>query len=209
MISAQQALIQHAEGNQRYLAGTPKAAEDTRSPHRSSLALGQQPWAIVLGCSDSRVPPEIVLDQGPGDLFVIRVAGNVVTPTQLGSIEFAAENFGSPLIVVLGHTGCGAVNAVLDLLENSTEIPSMNLRSIADEIKPALEPLHDSDLRNDRDTLARASVRENVNHSVKRMQDHSETLSRLARTAGLKIVGAEYSLATGIVDFLDEPNTDG
>src|SRR5262249_32721427 len=133
MISAREALDRLRDGNRRFVAGAPSQETLTRA-ERSQLADGQEPFAIILGCSDSRVPAEIVFDQGLGDLFVIRVAGNIVAPSQIGSIEFAADRFGTRLVVVMGHSRCSAVTAALDQLVKPAAIQSRNLRSIVDRI---------------------------------------------------------------------------
>jgi len=164
---------------------------------------GQEPFAAVLGCSDSRVPVEAVFDQGLGDLFVIRVAGNIVAPSLVGSVEFTAEKFGTRLVVVLGHTRCGAVQATLDELQRPTRSQSPNLRSIVDRIRPAVEPLLASEHGYDAETLARHAMRANVRASADQLRRGSEILERLIRDEGLIVVGAEYALETGVVDFFD------
>jgi carbonic anhydrase len=158
-----------------------------------------------LGCSDSRVPAEIVFDQGLGDLFVIRVAGNIVAPSQVGSVEFAAARFGTRLVVVLGHSCCGAVSATLDELRKPTENQSRNLRAIVDRVRPAVEGLLATDVGNDADALLAAAVRANIRASVDHLRHGSDILAQLVREDGLLIVGAEYSLETGLVEFLDGP----
>lgn len=168
------------------------------------LAGGQTPFAIILGCSDSRVPAEIVFDQGLGDLFVIRVAGNIIAPSLIGSVEFAAEKFGTRLVVVLGHSMCGAVLATLEELERNTGQTSPNLASIVERIRPAVEPLLNSKHKLDPTSLVREAVRENVRVSVDQLAHGSEILKNQIDTGGLKIVGAKYSLKTGVVDFFDE-----
>lgn len=200
---ALEALERLWEGNHRFCRGARNIDRILASADPGRLASGQEPFAVVLGCSDSRVPVEIIFDQGLGDLFVIRVAGNIVAPSQVGSVEFAAEQFGTRLVVVLGHTGCGAVEATLDQLERPTESRSSNLRSIVDLIRPAVEDLLQTDLARDRDLLLRQAVRANVRHSVDRLRGQSEVLSRLIESDGLLVVGAEYSLETGLVDFFD------
>jgi carbonic anhydrase len=164
---------------------------------------GQEPFAVILGCSDSRVPVEIVFDQGLGDLFVIRVAGNIVAPSQIGSVEFAAERFGTRLVVVLGHTHCGAIDATLDDLQRPSGAQSLNLSSIVQRIRPAVEGLLATELRRDHEALAREAVRANVRVSADYLRHGSEVLERLIRKDGLQVVGAEYSLETGVVDFFD------
>src|SRR6185295_9600375 len=171
---------------------------------RSELAAGQEPFAIVLGCSDSRGPAEIVFDQGLGDLFVIRVAGNIVASSQVGSVEFAAARFGTRLVVVLGHSQCGAVQATLEELQRPTANQSRNLRSIVDRVRPSVETLLATDLRHNPDTLVRQAVRANIRASANHLQHGSEILERLIQTSELLVVGAEYSLETGAVEFLDD-----
>ena len=171
---------------------------------RSELATGQAPFAIILGCSDSRVPAEIVFDQGLGDLFVIRVAGNIVASSQISSVEFAAERFSTPLVVVLGHTRCGAVLATLEELMRPRENQSRNLRSIVDRIRPSVEVLLATELRHDSDALVRNAVRSNVRVSANHLRHGSEVLEQLIEREGFLVVGAEYSLETGLVDFFDD-----
>ena len=169
---------------------------------RAELATEQNPIAIVLGCSDSRVPAELVFDQGLGDLFVIRVAGNIVSPSQVGSVEFAADRFGTSLVVVLGHTLCGAVGATLDELRKPTS-RSPNLRSIVDRIRPSVETLLSTGLSLDDDRLYRQAIRANVRASADHLRHGSALLERLIQDGRLLVVGAEYSLETGEVDFFD------
>jgi carbonic anhydrase len=199
MIPAHDALQRLREGNQRFAANVRDAV--TSHTKRAELAAGQEPFAIVLGCSDSRVPAEIVFDQGLGDLFVIRVAGNIVAPSQVGSVEFAAERFGTRLVVVLGHSQCGAILATLDELRRPTEHQSRNLRSIVDRVRPSVEGLLATGLRDDWTALVKQAVRANIRASVSHLRHGSDVLERLAGE-GLIIVGAEYSLETGIVEFL-------
>lgn len=203
MISALEALQRLREGNRRFASGVRSLDTLLTHARRSEFVAGQEPFAVILGCSDSRVPVEIIFDQGLGDLFVIRVAGNIVAPSQIGSIEFAAERFGTPLVVVLGHTGCGAVRATLEELEQPTEKQSPNLKSIVDRIRPAVEGLLATDLKHDRDALVRHAVRANVQACAQHLRHGSEILERLIRQNELVVVGAEYSLHTGAVDFFD------
>jgi carbonic anhydrase len=203
MVSALDALQRLREGNQRFVSERQR----TRRPggsRRNELVDGQAPFAIVLGCSDSRVPAEIVFDQGLGDLFVIRVAGNVVAPSQVGSVEFAAERFGTRLVVVLGHSLCGAVVATLEELERPSEMRSPNLRSIVDRIRPAVEGLLEVGSSQDEDALLRHAVRANIRASVDHLRHGSAILERLIESEGLLVVGAEYSLESGLVDFLGD-----
>lgn len=203
MISASEALTRLQEGNRRFV-------EDVRNGHlmasqtrRSELADGQEPFAVILGCSDSRVPVEIVFDQGLGDLFVIRVAGNIVAPSQIGSIEFAAERFQTRLVVVLGHSKCGAIQATLEELQRPSEKQSRNLRSIVDRVRPSVEGLLASQRNYDHETLVRLAVRANIRASVSQLRHGSEIIEQLIQTEGLEVVGAEYSLETGVVEFLN------
>lgn len=200
---ALEALERLREGNHRFCQGARNIDRILTNAAPGRLVTGQEPFAVVLGCSDSRVPVEIIFDQGLGDLFVIRVAGNIVAPSQIGSVEFAAEQFGTRLVVVLGHTGCGAVEATLNQLERPDESRSPNLRSIVDLIRPAIDDLPQAELAGDRDLLLRQAIRANVRHSVDRLRGQSEILRRLIGNDGLRVVGAEYSLETGLVDFFD------
>jgi len=203
MISALDALERLRDGNRRFVSGVRSNDTFASQARRSELAEGQEPFAIVLGCSDSRVPAEIVFDQGLGDLFVIRVAGNIVASSQIGSVEFAAERFSTPLVVVLGHSRCGAVLATLEELRRPRENQSRNLRSIVDRIRPSVEVLLTTELRHDSDALVQNAVRSNVRVSASHLRHGSEVLEQLIQTEGLLVVGAEYSLETGIVDFFD------
>jgi carbonic anhydrase len=170
---------------------------------RSEVVDGQEPFAIILGCSDSRVPAEMVFDQGVGDLFVIRVAGNIVAPSQVGSVEFAAEKFGTRLVVVLGHSLCGAVTATVEEMRLPAERRSPNLLSIVDRIRPSVEGLLDTEEALDSDTLVELAVRANIRASANHLRHGSEILEGLTRTDGLVVVGAEYSLESGKVEFFD------
>jgi carbonic anhydrase len=170
---------------------------------RNELVSGQAPIAIVLGCSDSRVPAEIVFDQGLGNLFVIRVAGNIAAPSQVGSVEFAAERIGARLVVVLGHSRCGAVQATVDALQQPVERHSRNLSSIIERIRPSVERSLATELAHDREALVRHAVRANIRASASHLRHGSEVLEQLIEKDGLLVVGAEYSLETGVVDFFD------
>lgn len=203
MLSALDALIRLQEGNRRFVSGVRSLDTLMSQTRRSDFVTGQQPLAVILGCSDSRVPVEIVFDQGLGDLFVVRVAGNVVASSQVGSVEFAAERFGTRLVVVLGHTQCGAVKATLEELQQPTENQSHNLRSIVDRIRPAVAGLLVTELRHDPAVLAQQAVRANVRVSANHLRYGSEILESLTQKDGLLVVGAEYSLETGVVDFFD------
>ena len=203
MIPAQDALVLLREGNQRFVSDASDRDSITRRVRRLDLTRGQEPFAAVLGCSDSRVPVEIVFDQGLGDLFVIRVAGNIVAPSLIGSVEFAAEQFGTRLVVVLGHTMCGAIETTLQQLQRPVENQSRNLHSIVDLIRPSIEGLLATDLRHDLHALRHAAVRANIRASVQHLRHGSDIIEQLIQKAGLLVVGAEYSLETGVVDFFD------
>ncbi len=203
MISAREALDSLREGNRRFVSSVRSPDVLLSHARRAQLASGQKPFAIILGCSDSRVPAEIVFDQGLGDLFVIRVAGNIVAPSQVGSVEFAAARFGTPLVVVLGHSQCGAILATIEELHRPTENQSRNLRSIVDRVRPSVEGLLATDLAHDTDALVRHAVRANIRASVSHLRHGSEVLEQLIQEDRLLVVGAEYSLETGVVDLFD------
>jgi carbonic anhydrase len=170
---------------------------------RLELVTAQKPFAIILGCSDSRVPAELVFDQGLGDLFVIRVAGNIVAPSQVDSVEFAAARFGTRLVVVLGHSQCGAILATLEELQRPVKDQSRNLRSIVDRVRPSVEGLLATGLGHDVEELVTQAVRANIRVSVDHLRHGSRVLEQLIRDDGLVVVGAEYSLETGVVEFFD------
>jgi carbonic anhydrase len=203
MIAARQALDRLREGNARFVADSRSTDNLSSHARRRELAAGQEPFAIVLGCSDSRVPAEIVFDQGLGDLFVIRVAGNVVAPSLVGSVEFAAERFGTRLVVVLGHSRCGAILATLEEIGRPAGVRSHNLLAIVDRIRPSVQALLETELKGRPDALVQAAVRANIRTSADHLRHGSELLERLIRDDGLLVVGAEYSLETGVVDFFD------
>ena len=203
MVPAATALERLKEGNSRYVQELSERVNLTGSENRRELVNGQQPFAIILGCSDSRVPAEIVFDQGLGDLFVIRVAGNIVAPSLVGSVEYAAEALGTRLVVVMGHTQCGAVGTTIRELQQPTDVRSSNLQSIVNRIRPAVEPLLLTSLNDDEQGLYSAAIRANVQASVNHLRHGSEILERLEENDGLQIVGAEYSIETGKVEFLD------
>ncbi len=203
MPPALQALERLRAGNRRFVADI-RSHESASSPaRRHELAGGQEPFAILLGCSDSRVPAEIVFDQGLGDLFVIRVAGNIVAASQVGSVEFAAARFGTRLVVVLGHSKCGAVLATIEELQRPTANQSLYLASIVDRVRPSVEALLATGLRQDPEALVREAVRANIRVSANQLRHGSPLLEKLIQTDGLLVVGAEYSLETGEVDFFD------
>ena len=203
MISSSEALTRLQEGNKRFVTGVRSVETMASQTQRTNLASGQNPFAIILGCSDSRVPAEIVFDQGLGDLFVIRVAGNIVAPSQVGSVEFAAEQFGTPLVVVLGHTSCGAVQATISQLTNPSTGGSANITSIVNRIKPAVQPLFDTDLRNHPERLMESAIKANIRAAANHLRHGSQVLEQLIEKGDLAVVGAEYSLETGEVEFFD------
>jgi carbonic anhydrase len=204
MIPARDALALLREGNRRFVSDVGGRDRFEGRARPIELAAGQAPFAAILGCSDSRVPVEIVFDQGLGDLFVIRVAGNIVAPSQIGSVEFAAEQFGSRLVVVLGHSRCGAIETTLEQLRRPVENQSRNLHSIVDLVRPAVEGLLASEFKHDHQALLHAAVRANIRASVRNLRHGSDIIENLIQNAGLRVVGAEYSLETGVVDFFDD-----
>ena len=205
MIPALEALARLRKGNRRFASNAGGSGPDP-SPgqgRRLELTKAQQPFAIILGCSDARVPAELVFDQGLGDLFVIRVAGNIVAPSQVASVEFAAARFETRLVVVLGHSECGAILATLDELRRPAESQSRHLHAIVDRVRPSVEGLLQGGLGLDPDVLVRQAVRANIRASADHLRHGSEVLEQLIREEGVLVVGAEYSLDTGVVDFFD------
>ena len=202
MLTAREALASLRDGNKRFVANQPIAAL-TSPDRRAALVAGQEPFAIVLGCSDSRVPAELVFDQGFGDLFVIRVAGNVVAPSQIGSVEFAAARFGTRLVVVMGHSQCGVVIATREDVLGRPTSKSRSLRSIVERVRPAVESMVSGRASADYDVLLRDAVRANVRAAADHLRHGSELLEQLIRDEGLLVIGAEYSLETGAVTFFD------
>jgi carbonic anhydrase len=203
MIDAREALQRLMDGNRRFVADLARHPSTASEPRRYELTTTQEPVAIILGCSDARVPAEIIFDQGLGDLFVIRVAGNIVAPSQVGSVEFAAERFGTRLVVVLGHSECGAILAALEELRRPAGGQSPNLRSIVDRVRPSVEPLLATELRHQPQALVHNAVRANIRASAGHLRHGSQILEQLIQTRGLLVVGAEYSLETGAVEFFD------
>ena len=203
MLTAQEALDRLKQGNQRFVNGETNHTKLLTHQQRTEIAEHQEPFAIILGCSDSRVPAEMVFDQGLGDLFVIRVAGNIVAPSQVGSVEFAAASFGCPLVVVLGHTHCGAISSTIAALSNPDQPPSANLMSIVNRVRPSIEILMQTELKNDIEKLSMHAVKSNVFASVNQLRHGSAVLENLIAKGQLKVVGAEYSLETGEVSIYD------
>ena len=203
MLNAIESLARLQDGNRRFVANQTESHAFSGPARRAVLVAGQEPFAIILGCSDSRVPAELVFDQGFGDLFVIRVAGNIVAPSQIGSIEFAASRFRTRLVIVMGHSQCGAVTATLEELTGGATSRSPHLRAILDRVRPSVEPLLLDRRGVDFDGLVSDAVRANVRASVNQVRHGSELLKELVETSGLVVVGAEYSLQTGVVDFFE------
>ena len=203
MITALEALERLRAGNKRFVSDELGSEARVGEARRQKVAAGQEPFAIILGCSDSRVPAEIVFDQGLGDLFVIRVAGNIVASSLVGSVEFAASRFGTRLVVVLGHSNCGAITATIEELGRPSEAQSKNLQSIVDRVRPSVEPLMATELRHQPEQLVHQAVRANIRASANHLRHGSAILEQLNQSNGLVVVGAEYSLETGVVDFFD------
>ena len=203
MIPAAEALQRLREGNRRFVANARQSDVAVGHERRAELTDSQQPFAIILGCADSRVPAEIVFDQGLGDLFVIRVAGNIVAPSQVGSVEFAAARFDTRLVVVLGHSRCGVILATLEELRRPTENQSRNLRAIVDRVRPSVAGLLETDAAANPDALVERAIRANIRASADHLRHGSAILEQLIEAEGLVVVGAEYSLETGAVEFFD------
>jgi carbonic anhydrase len=204
MIDATTALARLKEGNKRFVNGVRSLDKLLSHANREVHLAGQHPFAIILGCSDSRVPAEIVFDQGLGDLFVIRVAGNIVAPSQVGSVEFAAEQFKTRLVVVMGHTHCGAIKATLDDMRQPKEGNSQNIQSIVGRISPSLVPFMHTDVWHKPDELLQQATRANILASVNHLKHSSSVLEDLVAHEGLVIIGAEYDLQTGQVSFFED-----
>jgi len=205
MVTAQSALDLLKAGNLRFVSA--KSAERHRT-HK--LVDNQEPFAIVLGCSDSRVPPEIIFEQGVGDIFVIRVAGNIITPLELGSVEFAAVKFGPRLVVVMGHTKCGAVKATMETVEAA---PSPELASQTPGLSPGMQIIVDQistsvdqNPAHDHDQAVIETIKANVINSVQKLRTESQVLIDLTNDDGFMVVGAVYAIETGVVEFLEIPD---
>lgn len=202
-LSAREAVARLVMGNKRYVQNV-RSVDSLMSHSRRDLeSVPQRPFAIILGCSDSRAPAEVVFDQGLGDLFVIRVAGNIVAPSQIGSVEFAAERFGTRLVLVMGHSSCGAIDATLEVMQSKAGPPSRGLMSIVDRVRPSIEALVNTDLAKDPPRLKREAIRANVRSSVNHLRHSSQIIERLVEKEGLLVVGAELDLTSGEVDFFD------
>lgn len=203
MVDAIDALQRLTQGNARFAAGSSDRDPLTSFRKRGEAVDGQQPFAVILGCSDSRVPVEIVFDQDLGDLFVIRVAGHVVAPSQIGSVEYAAAKFGTSLVVVLGHSRCGAVRAAVEELQRPSADQSPHLKAIVDRIRPAVAKIVSENPGDDTNALVDKAVRANIRHAVEALRHGSEIIESRIRNDGLHVVGAEYSLESGLVEFFD------
>jgi carbonic anhydrase len=201
MVTSEEALNQLRQGNERYVCGKQSLLEQTDSRRRREQVEGQYPFAILLGCSDSRVPLEVIFDQGLGDLFVVRVAGNVATSSQIGSIEFAVAKFGTPLVVVLGHSNCGAVIAAMEELQNPSGNLTPSLTNLIERIQPSVERVLSNNKTSDPGSNLLEMVKANVQASVDTLREESALLGNGEREGSLKIVGAEYCLETGKVEF--------
>ena len=205
MISGLEALHLLREGNRRFVTEVRNSDSLTSQTRRREVATGQEPFAIILGCSDSRVPAEIVFDQGLGDLFVIRVAGNIVAPSGVGSAEFAAATFGTRLVVVMGHSSCGAVTATLDVLRGEGTVASTNIRDIVDRIRPSAQTVLEAGKDRSRELQLSDAIRANVRHAVDHLRHGSRILEEMVTDGQLVIVGSTYDIATGHVDFFEMP----
>lgn len=195
--TAEQALQRLKDGNGRFVNGEARFPT-VQKEVLANLAKGQQPYATVLGCSDSRVPPELVFDAGFGELFVVRVAGNVLGPSILGTLQYAARHLRTPLFVVLGHEGCGAVKAAIAAKYEGASHAS-RIEILLENIIPALEGI---DATLPRDALEHSAVEANVRHTVREVLRTPEAQARYA-ASGMKIVGAVYDLESGRVRFLE------
>ena len=203
-MTANEALQRLQQGNERFVSGVRSIDSLVKQMQREDFVNRQAPFAIILGCSDSRVPAELVFDQGLGDLFVIRVAGNIVAPSQVGSVEFAVSQFGMPLVVVLGHSMCGAVKATLEEIKRPSDETSLNVLSIVSRIRPSVELLFETDLHDDPEQLLKTAIRSNILASTNSLRHGSEMLEQLILEDRLTIVAAEYSLETGVVEFFTD-----
>ena len=204
-VSARDALAKLREGNARFATNARGTGTLITAARRAKLTAAQEPFAIVLGCSDSRVPVELVFNQGPGDLFVIRVAGNIVAPSLIGSVEFAADRFGTRLVVVLGHSSCGAIQATIEELHRPDVNQSPNLKAIVDRIRPGVAQLIEKHEADGALVAEHAAMTANVRASVHQLRHGSKIIENLIANDGLVVTGAWYSLETGKVEFLDEP----
>jgi len=194
---ADEALARLKQGNQRFLNDKPRHTHEKAS-WRSLLVENQKPFATVVGCSDSRVPPEFIFDVGFGDLFTVRLAGNIIAADVIGSLQYAVAHLHTPLVLVLGHEGCGAVAATVEEMLGEAREPE-HIESLIKSIKPGLKNL---DLKMDRDILLRAAVKTNVRWSIQQLLALPEA-ERALREKRVTLLGAVYELSTGRVRFLD------
>ncbi len=204
-MNAQEALQLLKEGNTRFVNEAPTRVTQTSAEQRQQLEGGQNPFAIILGCSDSRASVELLFDQNLGDLFVVRVAGNIANPALIGSVEFAAAQFGTRLVVVLGHSQCGAVKATLGEIEKPSGGLSPNITAIVDQIRAGVEPIARPANQEQPEDLLTQAIRANVSATAEKLRQTSPILKDLIANDGLQVVGAEYSLKTGEVEFFDGP----
>jgi carbonic anhydrase len=192
-----QALQRLLAGNRRFVQGVP-VNQGRDSVRRAAVAEKQTPFAIILGCSDSRVPPEVLFDEGIGDLFLVRVAGNTASaPSLIGSIEYSAEVLHSVLLMVLGHEGCGAVHATIDHVQNGAQEPG-HIEAFVDPIIPAVQAVQDQPA----DQLMGAAIQQNIRLQVQQLSASTPLLAPLVSSGKLKVVGAEYQLASGQVQLV-------
>jgi carbonic anhydrase len=197
-VTADEALNKLMEGNKRYIENQMTGVKTCDVQARKKLATGQAPYAIILSCSDSRVPPELLFDEGLGEIFVVRVAGNVVDPVVLGSIEYAAEHLGSPLVMVLGHERCGAVKATVE----SKGKGEGNIGKIVKAIAPALKSAKAA--KKDKADFVETVVDENIKLVKGNLTKQSKVLAHLVKEGKLKVVTAKYDLDDGIVTMMDK-----
>lgn len=202
-LPADEALERLREGNRRFVSNASLRGPILTDARRADLLAGQRPVAIVLGCSDSRVPAELVFDQGFGDLFVIRVAGNIVAPSLVGSVEFAAERFGTSLVVVMGHTHCGAIAAAYEVETEAHAGLSDNLHQVVERVRPAVRAARADHPHVEPAAQKQAAAYINVRNAAAQLRQGSAVLERLIQRDALVVVGAVYDLETGVVDFFD------
>lgn len=200
-VDGREALERLREGNNRFVNKVRCLDVLAGTARREDHLEGQSPFAIILSCSDSRVPAEMIFDCGLGHLFVVRVAGNIVAPSLVGSVEFAAAKFGTQLVVVMGHSCCGAIDATIDALAHKQTAPSENIRDIVERISPSIVGLVEEKLP--REELVRRAIRANVRASTNHLRHSSRILEERIAEGKLRVVGAEYSLETGRVDFFE------
>ncbi len=200
-MNAREALQALKDGNGRYVDELRRHGSGVDAGRRLHLTDGQNPLAVVIGCSDSRVPVEIIFDQGLGDLFVIRVAGNIVRTSQIESVEFAVAELGTPLVVVLGHEGCGAVTAAVEELRSDTPPLELRLPTLMESLRPVVEPLLEGGAPPPPEFIDTV-VRANVKHAVATLRESSPLVAGKEAAGDLLLVGAEYALGGGEVVFL-------